>query len=118
MISPTNTILMSMAISDLLTITLPTPWYIYAFTLGHHTTMEWTPATCFMFEFLLETSPQIFHSDTIWLTLGLALHRYIHVFYTGISKRTCTVRKAMLMVLLVTCNMELVARVGMGVRYI
>jgi hypothetical protein len=103
MISVTNTILISMAISDLLTITLPTPWYVYAFTLGHHTIMEWTPATCFLFEFLLETIPQIFHTATIWLTMTLALHRYIHVCYPGISKRTCSVRKAMLMVMLVTC---------------
>ena len=103
MISATNTILIFMAISDLLTIILPTPWYVYAFTLGHHNTIEWTPATCFFFEFLLETIPQIFHTATIWLTLALALHRYIHVCYPGISKRTCTVRKSMLMAMLVTC---------------
>ena len=34
MASPTNTILLAMASSDLLTILLPGPWFIYTFTLN------------------------------------------------------------------------------------
>ena len=63
--------------------------------------MEWTPITCFMFEFLLETTPQIFHTASNWLTLALALQRYIYVCHPSLAKWTCTVRKARMVVMLV-----------------
>ena len=88
--------------------------YVYAYMLGHHSSVEWTPFTCFFFEFLLETTPQIFHTTTIWLTLVLALHRYIHVCLPSLSKRTCTVKLAVTVVVLVM----LMAVIIMAPRFI
>merc|ERR1711899_306358 len=34
--SPTNIVLLSMAVCDLSTILTPTPWYVYLFSLGYH----------------------------------------------------------------------------------
>ena len=52
--------------------------------------MNWTPLSCFMFEFFLETTPQMFHTATIWLTLALAILRYIYVCHPDIAKIYCT----------------------------
>lgn len=47
--SPTNLVLMAMAISDTLTIIFPAPWYFYLYTLGKPTTVSFyfaVPITC------------------------------------------------------------------------
>lgn len=64
--------------------------YIYIYTFGRHATITWTPLSCFMFEFFLETNPQMFHTATIWLTLALAILRYIYVCHPDIAKLYCT----------------------------
>ena len=43
-----------------------------------------------MFEFFLETTPQMFHTATIWLTLALAILRYIYVCHPSLAKLYCT----------------------------
>jgi hypothetical protein len=64
--------------------------YIYAYTFGRHASMNWTSLSCFMFEFFLETTPQMFHTATIWLTLALAILRYIYVCHPSLAKLYCT----------------------------
>ena len=75
--------------------------YFYAYTLGKHASLSWTPITCFMFEFLLESSPQMFHTASNWLTLVLALQRYVYVCHPGLAKQICTVRKTRVVVIMV-----------------
>ena len=57
--TPTNTVLTSMAVCDLLTILLPAPWYIYFYSLQALQDIQWTRLSCFTFEFSLETTPQV-----------------------------------------------------------
>ena len=57
--TPTNTVLTSMAVCDLLTILLPAPWYIYFYSLQALEDIQWTTLSCFTFEFSLETTPQV-----------------------------------------------------------
>ena len=57
--TPTNTVLVSMAVCDLLTILLPAPWYIYFYSLQSLNDIQWTRLACFTFEFSLETTPQV-----------------------------------------------------------
>ena len=64
--------------------------YVQAYTLGGHSTMNWTVLSCFMFEFFLETTPQMFHTATIWLTLGLAILRYFYVCRPDLARLYCT----------------------------
>ena len=46
--------------------------------LSHHD-MDWGSTSCFLFELLGETAPQMFHNASIWLTLVLAAQRYIYI---------------------------------------
>ena len=68
--------------------------YIFTFSLGGHTSLQWTSFSCFLFEFSLETTPQIFHTASNWLTLALAVQRYIYVCHAPLAKRFCTVPRA------------------------
>ena len=72
--SPTNLVLMTMAISDLLTVTFPAPWYLYIFTFGYDDPVK-TIEGGFAYEAMMENLPQIFHTASIWLTLALAVQR-------------------------------------------
>lgn len=90
--SPTNLVLMSMAISDLLTVIFPAPWYFYIYTLGNVEPIT-NRETGYAYEAMLENMPQIFHTASIWLTLCLAVQRYIYVCHAPIARTWCTMVK-------------------------
>ncbi|KAF7490933.1 Sex peptide receptor [Sarcoptes scabiei] len=73
--TPTNLVLLAMAISDLLTLLIPSPWYIYLFTFGHHHESIYPVTTCYTFHWMYEVLPALFHTYSIWLTLLLATQR-------------------------------------------
>ena len=75
----TNLVLLAMAISDLLTILSPAPWYFYLYTLGHHQNAIYPPRNCYLFHCMHEVLPALFHTYSIWLTLLLAGQRLVNV---------------------------------------
>ena len=87
-----------MAVCDLLTILLPAPWYLYHYSFGGHSSHFWSSDSCFLFEFFLETTPQIFHTASNWLTLGLAVQRYVYVCHPTLAKRVCTLHHTKMVV--------------------
>jgi len=99
--SPTNCVLLSMAVCDLITILIPTPWYIYLYTLGYHEDAEWSTVSCFLYDLLSVTVPQIFHTASNWLTLALALQRYIYVCHAAVAKQWCTLARSRMFVFVV-----------------
>ena len=86
--------------------------YIFAFTFGAHSSIQWTRLSCFLFEFSLETTPQIFHTASNWLTLALAVQRYIYVCNPALAKRCCTLTYARVLVMgtVVVAVMHMVPR--------
>ena len=48
-------------------------------SLLSHQDMDWGRSSCFLFEMMGETAPQMFHNASIWLTLVLAAQRYIYI---------------------------------------
>ena len=74
--SPTNVLLAGMALSDMLTGVIPLPIFIYFFSMGYY--QDFVPYSwCFPYKLLYENIPTIFHTASIWLTVGLAVQRYI-----------------------------------------
>ena len=100
MVSSTNTILLAMASCDLLTIACPAPWYIYTFSMDGHTTMKWTKLSCYLFELCIETAPQFFRTTSIWLTIALAVQRYLYVCKAAAAKHLCTLAKTKQVILI------------------
>ncbi|XP_064650548.1 sex peptide receptor-like [Lineus longissimus] len=87
--SPTNMLLVAMAVSDTLTGLTPVPQYLYFYTFGYH--REWVPYEwCVVNSVLGRALPTIFHTASIWLTLALAAQRYICVCHSIFAKRWCT----------------------------
>jgi len=99
--SPTNIVLLSMAVCDLSTILTPTPWYVYLFSLGYHQDSTWSPLSCFMYELVCITLPQAFHTASNWLTLALAVQRYIYVCHAPVAKQWCTLSRSWIFVILI-----------------
>ena len=50
--------------------------YIYLYTLGYHEDAEWSTVSCFLYDLLSVTVPQIFHTASNWLTLGILIYRH------------------------------------------
>ncbi|KAI3413941.1 hypothetical protein GPALN_011412 [Globodera pallida] len=92
--TPTNFVLLSMAIADLLTGLCSIPWFVYYYTL-HGFELEQTgeglPAFwCFMYPLFSQIIPTIFHTSAIWLSVFLAVQRYVYVCVPSQVHRICT----------------------------
>ena len=79
--SPTNLVLLWMAVADMLTLVFPSPWYFYMYTLGYHTYVLQPPAACYFFNQMTDTLPMAFHTASIWLTILLAGQRFDFIIY-------------------------------------
>nr|XP_022910723.1 sex peptide receptor [Onthophagus taurus] len=88
--SPTNVVLMAMAICDMCTLLFPAPWLIYMYTLGNHSKPLWPIGACYSWFVMHEVIPNLFHTASIWLTLALAVQRYIYVCHAPMAIKLCT----------------------------
>ncbi|CAJ0956390.1 unnamed protein product, partial [Mesorhabditis belari] len=93
--TPTNFVLLAMAVSELLTGLSCIPWFLYYYTFGGYTTDEkfGLPAGwCVMIPFLASFLPSVFHATAIWLTVYLAIQRYVYICIPTLVRRFCTIK--------------------------
>ncbi|XP_045209597.1 sex peptide receptor-like [Mercenaria mercenaria] len=111
--SPTNVLLAGMAFSDMLTGVIPLPVFIYFFSMGHYN--DFVPlGWCLPYKMLYENIPTIFHTASIWLTVGLAAQRYIYICHSLQARTWCTIPN----VLRATVIVYIVAFVSQLTRFI
>jgi len=92
--SPTNLLLVAMAIADSLTGAIPSPSFIYFYTLGAYRKRFVPYGWCQANNALIVTLPTICHTASIWLTVALSVQRYVYVCHPVEAKRLCTLRGA------------------------
>ncbi|ESO02726.1 hypothetical protein HELRODRAFT_122743, partial [Helobdella robusta] len=91
--SPTNIILVFIAISDMLTGLVPLPNYIYFYSFSEY--RNWVPySLCYFHTLTWDHVPTVFHTASIWLTVALAVQRYFYICRPTFAKNWCTVRNA------------------------
>ncbi|KAK7498076.1 hypothetical protein BaRGS_00010664 [Batillaria attramentaria] len=87
-----NILLVAIAISDMLTGLSPVPFLINFLATDRF--WEFVPyECCHMEEVLTQKIPTIFHTASIWLTLGLGVQRYISVCHPFKARFWCSVKK-------------------------
>ncbi|UYV62946.1 SPR [Cordylochernes scorpioides] len=89
--TPTNLVLIAMAISDVMTLLFPAPWYFYMYTLENSNHILYPPAACYAYHAMIESVPNFFHTASIWLTLLLAAQRFVYVCKPAVARVWCTV---------------------------
>ena len=82
--TPTNLVLLSMAVADMLTLVFPSPWYFYMYTLSYHEHILYPPTACYVFNSMTDILPIAFHTASIWLTILLAGQRYLYIIQNNI----------------------------------
>lgn len=90
MVTPTNVVLLAMAVCDMLTLTFPAPWFFYLYTMGNHHLLLGPAPLCFAFVSMAEVLPNAFHTTSIWLTVFLASQRYIYICHPQAARKWCT----------------------------
>lgn len=89
--TPTNLLLVAMAISDTLTGVFPLPSYIYFYTFANY--RDYVPYRwCYVNVTLSLNLPTVCHTASIWLTVALAVQRYLSVCHPDKVKAVFTVR--------------------------
>nr|XP_045597122.1 sex peptide receptor-like [Procambarus clarkii] len=99
--SPTNAVLMAMALSDMLTVLFPEPMFFYMYTLDNHAKPLHPEAACYAWSFLHEDIPNLFHTASIWLTVALAVQRYIYVCHPPVARTWCTLPRVIKAIVLI-----------------
>ncbi|KAJ8313121.1 hypothetical protein KUTeg_010494 [Tegillarca granosa] len=98
--TPTNVILASMAVSDMLTGIFPFPLLIYYFGLGYYS--DYVPNRwCRAIYYLLEIMPTVCHTSSVWITMFLTIHRYIQNYHSMHAKIWCTVSNTIRVILVI-----------------
>ncbi|XP_060080990.1 sex peptide receptor-like [Ylistrum balloti] len=106
--SPTNMILCCIAALDTLTILFPLPWYMFFYTSGgyeEYVSFSW----CVVYKYTALVLPTVCHNSSLWLTVALAVHRYIGVCHPRISKFTSSYKAVticLLSILVITSVMQ------------
>lgn len=54
--TPTNVVLMAMALCDMFTLLVPSPWFIYMYTFGNHYKPLWPVSLCYAWNVMHEVS--------------------------------------------------------------
>ncbi|XP_030382254.1 sex peptide receptor [Scaptodrosophila lebanonensis] len=90
MATPTNFVLMGMAICDMLTVIFPAPGLWYMYTFGNHYKPLHPVSMCLAYSIFNEIMPAMWHTISIWLTLALAVQRYIYVCHAPMARTWCT----------------------------
>lgn len=89
--SPTNAILVAMALSDMFTGLFPIPIFMHFHATERF--YEWVPYNwCYPIQMFSLHLPTIFHTASIWLTMALAIQRYIYVCHSFKARTWCTIR--------------------------
>ena len=103
--SPTNILLVSIATSDALTGVWSLPVSVYLFWLGAY--RDWLPHSwCFVYFCLTEHLPTVFHTISVWLTVGLATQRYNYVCRPVSVRQLCTTRSVVRLVVVIYDSSE------------
>lgn len=93
--SPTNAILVAMALSDMFTGLFPVPVFLYFYATERY--YEWVPYNwCFAINVFRMHIPTIFHTASIWLTMALAIQRYIYVCHSFKARTWCTTKNVVI----------------------
>ncbi|KAK2168176.1 hypothetical protein NP493_1238g00000 [Ridgeia piscesae] len=102
MVSATNCILTGLAISDSLTMVAYLPFALHFYCLyGTKQSPERNSLPAVRFLFFYACFSVVVHTVSIWLTVTLAVFRYISVRYPHYRKCHCSVRRAKLAILFV-----------------
>lgn len=95
MVSSTNIILTGLAISDGLTMALYFPWALQMYVIhGTAPSPERDTEGCARFQLSYAILSVIVHSISIWLTVTLAVFRYVFIRFPRIGAQYCNVQKA------------------------
>lgn len=91
--TPTNVVLLAMALADMFTVLFPAPWLFYMYTFGNHYKPFYPVSACYAWTYMHEVLPNLFHTASIWLTLALAIQRYIYVCHAPVARTCCTMKR-------------------------
>ncbi|KAI6240024.1 FMRFamide receptor [Aphelenchoides fujianensis] len=107
--TPTNYILLAMAITELLTGLSCLPWLLYYYTLDGRNALCSVEAFiryqtdrifglpafwCSSFPYMATLLPSIFHTAACWLTVYLALQRCIYITLPKLVRSYCTIKRS------------------------
>ena len=96
MISPTNAILTGLAVADNLVMIEYIPFTVYMYLLGQRPLSEKFSYPWTVYVLIHAHVTQVFHTISIWLTVLLAVWRYLSVAHPLYARNRCTLDRALL----------------------
>lgn len=102
MVSPTNLLLTALAVSDGVTMTLYLPFVIHYYLVhGAEHSPQKNSLRATIFLQLYAWFSVVSHTTSIWITVALAIFRYIKIKFTGAGINLCSMKRARIAVFIV-----------------
>ena len=93
--SPMNAVFIVIALCNILTALFPAPWFLYMYTFGNHYKPLTPAVACYCYYWMWADLPSLFHTVSIWLTLALAVQRYIYICHPATALTWCTMPRVL-----------------------
>jgi len=104
LISPTNLLLTALAVADLLTMVFYIPYAAYFYCYARPDNSSRHPAAWIRYLLVNNGFNITAHTAAMWLTVSLAVFRYVAVCHPTIGSRVCTLRRARIAIVAVVVS--------------
>ena len=104
LISPTNLLLTALAVADLLTMVFYVPYAAYFYCYARPDELGYHPAAWIRYLLFNNGLNITAHTAAMWLTVSLAVFRYVAVCHPTVGSRVCTLRRARIAVAAVVAS--------------
>lgn len=100
--TPTNVVLTSIAIADIIPIVIPVPWFVYLFAMGNEKTVLYPPIVCYVYQHSTRSVSEIFYFISTWLNVLLAIQDYLTACWPNLAQKYCKIRAVVWQIVVLT----------------
>jgi len=100
--TPTNVVLIAIAIADIIPIVVPVPWFVYLFAMGNEKQVLYPPIVCYFYQHSTRSISEIFYFLSTWLNVLLAIQDYLVACHPQLAKKYCQIRVVILEIIMLT----------------
>lgn len=100
--TPTNIVVMAIAITDVIIMIIPAPWYVYLFAMGNKDEILYPPLVCYAYQHSTRSVSEVFYFLSTWLNLLLAVQDYLSLCWPKLAQKYCQLRAVIIQTIVLT----------------
>lgn len=100
--TPSNIVLIAIAIADVFPIVIPVPWLVYLFTFNNDKQVLYPPLACYLYQHSTRSVSEVFYFLSTWLNVLLAVLDYLSACHPESARRFCKLSSILIQISILT----------------